>query len=123
MNYICDGKNTEYIVKNLSDSFSKMKVTFPNAKLCFSEMLYVGSEETNPSLNSRVKAVNEQMRSYCVGNDMIFISHAPLQTESDDLLDDNVHTSCDGGTAVFVSDMLLLHVQGRRAPFQQTPSW
>ena len=105
VNDVRGGKSPEYIVENLTESLTQLKMTFPNAKLCYSEMLYVGCEQSNPSLNTKVKAVNEKMISLCAENDMLFIPHTSLQTGGDDLFDDDVHIGREGGTAVFVSDV------------------
>ena len=105
VNDVRGGKSPEYIVDNLTESLTQLKMTFPNAKLCYSEMLYVGCEQSNPSLNTKVKAVNEKMISLCAENDMLFIPQTSLQTGGDDLFDDDVHIGREGGTAVFVSDV------------------
>ena len=116
VNDVRDGKSAEYIINNLKGTFTKLSTILPNAELSYSEMLYIGSEISNPELNSKVKAINENMRAWCSENGMTFIPHRSLQTGGDDLFDDNVHISRGGGTALFVSDVhraVGLHRGGR----------
>ena len=105
VNDIRGGKSPGYIVNNLTNTLSSLKTLFSNAKVCYSEMLNVGCEQSNPDMNSNIRSVNEQMKAYCASNDMIFIQHSSLQTAGDDMFDDDVHISREGGTAVFVSDV------------------
>ena len=92
-------------MNNLTGTFRTLRNSFPNAKLAYSEMLYVGHEESNPEINRCIKSINEQMVDFCNNNEMIFIRHASLQTGGDNLYDDDVHISRAGGTALFVSDV------------------
>ena len=80
-------------MNNLTGTFRTLRNIFPNAKLAYSEMLYVGHEESNPEINRCIKSINEQLVDFCNNNEMIFIRHASLQTGGDNLYDDDVHIS------------------------------
>ena len=54
VNDVRDGKSAEYIINNLKGTFIKLSTILPNADLSYSEMLYIGSELSNPELNSKV---------------------------------------------------------------------
>ena len=105
VNDVRDGRQCDIVISNLTDLFKKLHSLFPEAKLGYSEMLYVGREESNPHINHTIKSINDQMKAYCSDNDMTFITHSSLQTGSDDLYDDEVHISRRSGTALFVSDV------------------
>ena len=58
VNDIHGGKSPGYIVNNLTNTLSSLKTLFSNAKVCYSEMLYVGCEQSNPDMNSNIRSVN-----------------------------------------------------------------
>ena len=78
VNDVRDGRQCDYVVSNLTDLFRKLQSLFPEAKLGYSEMLYVGREESNPHINHTIKSINDQMKAYCSDNDMTFVAHSSL---------------------------------------------
>ena len=82
-----------------------MQMRFQNARVAFTEILYVGAENTQPQFNTVIKSVNDQMENFCSDNGYVFVRHPTLQSPDCDLYDDDVHINRSGGTAVFVSDI------------------
>ena len=76
---------------NLKASLTTTKKRFPRAKSAYFEMLYIGSEESNPELNGKVRDINMQIKSFCDENGHYFVAHNALQTGTSDLYDDDVH--------------------------------
>ena len=62
VNDVRDGKTVSEIVDNLKSSLSTIKKLFTRAQKAYSEMLYIGSERSNPEQNEKVKDINHQIR-------------------------------------------------------------
>ena len=105
VNDVRDGKTVSEIVDNLKSSLSTTKKRFTRAQSAYSEMLYIGSERSNPEQNEKVKDINRQIRAFCQENGHYFVAHNSLQIGTSDLYDDDVHISRGGGTALFVNDI------------------
>ena len=105
VNDVRDGKTVSEIVDNLKSSLSTIKKRFTRAQSAYSEMLYIGSERSNPEQNEKVKDINRQIRAFCQENGHHFVGHNSLQIGTSDLYDDDVHISRGGGTALFVNDI------------------
>ena len=105
VNDIRDGVVVSDIVKILQACLHKMHQVFPNARIAYSEALFIGRENRESAQNKNIKAVNSQMKEFTQKEDYMFISHPLLQSPQCRLFDDDVHINSNGGTAVFVSDV------------------
>ena len=105
VNDVRGGTSSDELVGNLKDSLVNMQMKFQNARVAFTEILYVGAENTQPQFNTVIKSVNYQMENLCSDNGFVFVRHPTLQSPDCDLYDDDVHINRSGGTAVFVSDI------------------
>ena len=116
VNDVRGGKTVSEIVGNSLVSLTTTKKRFPRAKSAYSEMLYIGSEESNPELNRKVKDINMPIKSFSYVNGHYFVAHNALQIGTSDLYGDDVHISRGGGTALFVNDIHKTLTRRNRPP-------
>ena len=116
VNDVRGGKTVSEIVGNLKASLTTTKKRFPRAKSAYSEMLYIGSEESNPELNGKVRDIYMQIKSFCYENGHYFVAHNALQIGTSDLYDDDVHIIRGGGTALFVNEIHETLTRRNRPP-------
>ena len=105
VNDVRANKDSGVIIDNLRSLLLNMCIKFPNAKIGYSEMLYVGRGNRNSRENKAVHRINKEIRDFCTENELCYITHSNLQEESCDLYDDDVHLDNKGGTAVLCSDI------------------
>ena len=82
-----------------------MHAKFQNAKIAYTEILYVGEESSNPEFNNEIKYINESVENFCDKNNLIYVKHKTLQKPDCALYFDNVHIKSSSGAASFVADI------------------
>ena len=105
VNDVRDRVSTGRVIDNIKYVLNKMHAKFQNAKIAFTEILYVGEESSNPELNNEIKYINDSVENFCDENNFIYVKHKTLQKPDCALYDDNVHIDSSGGTASFVADI------------------
>ena len=105
VNDVRDGTNHENVIQNIEYVLTNMQTKFQNAKVAFTEILYVREETSHPEMNCEIKNINQRIDKFCEENGFIYVQHSALQAPDCTLYDDNVHINRTGGTASFVSDI------------------
>ena len=103
-NDVRDGSIPDETVGNIERCLTDLKNKFPNAKVAFTEIIYVGAENSHPDLNKAIKYINQQVQNFCENSSLVFIKHPVLQAAECNMYDDDVHINVSG-TAVFVHDV------------------
>ena len=105
VNDITNGISPCEIIANIKYILDKMKTKFPNAKVAFSEILYIGRGNHESAQNSKITEVNKEIKKYCTANSIIYITHESLNNPTCPLFRDDKHPNDQGGTAVLVADI------------------
>ena len=105
VNDVTDGTQTDTITNNLKCILTVMRNKFPNAKVSYSEILFIGRDNRQSTENQAIEKINGDLREFCDQENFTYIPHASLQSPSCKLFNDQKHINETGGTAVFVSDI------------------
>ena len=105
VNDITDNLSPDLIVRNLKSILLEMRKKYPNAMVCYSDILFIGRGDRQSSENRAVDYVNSEMGTFCTDEGFTRIPHNSLQSTQCRLFTDEKHIDGNGGTAVFVSDI------------------
>ena len=91
VNDIRGDKESDSIQADIIQSLDTMREKFPDAKVGFSEILFIGRENRNSAQNRLVSEINSCIQNYCNDKSYIYIKHDTLQSNAPQLYDDDVH--------------------------------
>ena len=89
----------------IENSLDNIKTKFPEARVGFSEILYIGRSNRSSSQNKSIDDVNSAIKQYCDSNGFTYIKHERLQSGESRWYDDDVHVNSRAGTAILCSDI------------------